>query len=195
MHAITDACGPWLSDDELAHRDEHSIEFQAVELAHVYGARPFTIVPLLCGGFHGFVRYERRPTEESASRRSPPPWPPRWRRSRRRGDARCSSAGVDLSHVGARFGDAVDLDAATLSDIEAKDRAAIAAALTGSSRGVVRRGGRARRLDAHLRVRANVHAPARGGAPGPGRLLAYEQSLEEGGSVVTYASLAWPAGA
>ena len=28
--------------------------------------------------------------------------------------------------------------------------------------------------------------------PGPGRLLAYEQSIEESGSVVTYASIAWP---
>src|SRR5512142_3285347 len=36
-----------LFDDELAHRDEHSIELQLVMLAHVV-RRPFTVVPVLC---------------------------------------------------------------------------------------------------------------------------------------------------
>jgi len=39
---------------------------------------------------------------------------------------------------------------------------------------------------------APMYMMLRAARPGPGRLLAYEQSLEENASVVTYASLAWP---
>src|SRR5262245_12232009 len=37
---------------ELAHRSEHSIEFQAVMLRHVLGDRPFSIVPVLASFLH-----------------------------------------------------------------------------------------------------------------------------------------------
>jgi hypothetical protein len=39
---------------------------------------------------------------------------------------------------------------------------------------------------------AAMYAMLRVARPGTGRLLAYEQSLEQGGSVVTYAAVAWP---
>ena len=45
-----------LAADELAHRHEHSIEFQAVFLQYLLGdRRPFRIVPVLTGSFHDFV--------------------------------------------------------------------------------------------------------------------------------------------
>ena len=45
-----------LAADELAHRREHSIEFQAVFLQYLLaGKRPFKIVPVLVGSFHEFV--------------------------------------------------------------------------------------------------------------------------------------------
>ena len=34
---------------DLQHRDEHSVEFQAVFLRHVLGETPFSLVPVLCG--------------------------------------------------------------------------------------------------------------------------------------------------
>jgi hypothetical protein len=37
-----------------------------------------------------------------------------------------------------------------------------------------------------------MYAMLRVAQPGAGRLLAYEQSLEPGGSVVTYGAIAWP---
>src|SRR6185436_17588451 len=40
---------------ELAHRDEHSIEFQALYLKRRFWDRPLTIVPILCSGYHAFV--------------------------------------------------------------------------------------------------------------------------------------------
>jgi MEMO1 family protein len=39
--------------EELAHRKDHAIEFQAVFLQHIFGrAKPFTIVPVLCTFSH-----------------------------------------------------------------------------------------------------------------------------------------------
>jgi AmmeMemoRadiSam system protein B len=107
--------------------------------------------------------------------------------------------------VGARFGDALELDAAALADIEAKDRAAIAAALTGDAEAwfdAIAAHGDSTRICGF----APMYMMLRAARPGAGRLLAYEQSLEpavalepgaeasgaEGPSVVTYASIAYP---
>lgn len=140
------------------------------------------------------MRYERRPTEDERVEAVAAAVAAAVAQVASSGRRALFLGGVDLSHVGARFGDAVDLDAATLSDIEAKDRAAIAAALTGSAEAwfdAVAAHGDSTRICGF----APTYMLLRAAGAGTGRLLAYEQSLEEGGSVVTYASLAWPAGA
>ena len=43
-------------DGELRHRNEHSIELVAVWLHHMRGGKPCELVPILCGGFHHFIR-------------------------------------------------------------------------------------------------------------------------------------------
>jgi AmmeMemoRadiSam system protein B len=187
VRALEAACGPSLAAEEMAQKNEHSIEFQALLLKRRWPTNTPAIVPLLCGGFHGLVRYEKKPTEE-----------PRIEtlvaaliaEAARIGDV-VFIAGVDLSHVGARFGDALDLDEATLGEIEAKDRAAIDAALTGDAAAwfdAIAAHGDSTRICGF----APMYMMLRAARPGPGRLLAYEQSLEESASVVTYASLAWP---
>ncbi|MBM3290420.1 MAG: AmmeMemoRadiSam system protein B, partial [Candidatus Hydrogenedentes bacterium] len=50
VDAIAAGCGWDPYDAEIVHRTEHSIEFQAVMLAHLYGAG-VRIVPILCGPF------------------------------------------------------------------------------------------------------------------------------------------------
>jgi len=191
VRGIIDACGAWITDDELAHRDEHSIEFQAVELRHRLGARKFTMVPLLCGGFHGFVRFEKRPAEDERVEALVQALLAAAASVEAQGRRALFLAGVDLSHVGTRFGDAVDLDTATLTEIETKDKAAITAALTGSAEAwfdAVAAHGDSTRICGF----APTYMMLRTARPAAGRLLAYERSLEEGGSVVTYASVAWP---
>src|SRR5262245_57489941 len=49
---------------ELVHRDEHSIEFQVIYLQRRFGKRPFTIVPILCGGFDRLLDEQRTPRDE-----------------------------------------------------------------------------------------------------------------------------------
>jgi AmmeMemoRadiSam system protein B len=199
--ALEQACGPSLTAEEMAHRDEHSVEFQAVELKRRFGERPFKIVPLLCGGFHGLVRYERRPAEEPKIETLASALIAEVLRLRGEGKRVAFVAGIDLAHVGARFGDALDLDEAALKDIETKDRAAIAAALTGDAEAwfdAIAAHGDSTRICGF----APMYMMLRAARPGAGRLLAYEQSLEpapvesaggpEGASVVTYASIAYP---
>ena len=62
--------GAHLFDDELAHRTEHSIEFQAVFLQYLLGGRrDFTIVPILVGSFHDLMGEGADPIESDEVRR------------------------------------------------------------------------------------------------------------------------------
>ena len=118
--ALAGRAGQDLLASEPAHRREHSIEFQTVMLQYLLGRRrPFTILPVLASYLHEAV----------------------WRRSRPESDARvprfvdalrdtiasssrrvCLIAGVDLAHVGPRFGDAQPNTAGSLASVEEADR-------------------------------------------------------------------------
>ncbi|MEP7027641.1 MAG: AmmeMemoRadiSam system protein B [Candidatus Eisenbacteria bacterium] len=189
--ALAAACGPSLLHEELAHRDEHSIEFQVLELKRRFGDRAFRIVPVLAGGFGGLVRYERRPAEEPRVEALVGALRAEADRLAAAGKRALFVAGVDLSHVGARFGDPGDLTAEALAAVEQVDRAALAAAVAGDAEGwfdAIAAGGDATRICGF----APMYVMLRASQPGAGRLLAYEQSIEEGGSMVSYASIAWP---
>jgi hypothetical protein len=85
--------------DDFAHRDEHSIEFQLIFLQHILRGNPFTIVPILCGSLiRCLPEYTRekyqfiggdflRILADAAA-----------------GEGTILIAGVDLSHVGPKFG-------------------------------------------------------------------------------------------
>ncbi len=191
VSALEKACGPSLMREELAHRDEHSIEFQALELKRRFGDHPFRIVPILAGGFGGLVRYEKRPAEEPRVEALVAALRAEVDRLAAAGQRVSFVAGVDLSHVGARFGDAMDMDQETLASVGKVDGAAIAAALAGDAEAwfdAIAAQGDATRICGF----APMYMMLRVAQPGPGRLLAYEQSVEESGSVVSYASIAWP---
>src|SRR5207249_2506856 len=133
--AFVDAVASRLGDaayrSELAHRDEHSIEFQALYLKRRLGDRAVTIVPILCGGFHGLLEEGKTPRDDStfeamiqAVREA----------EGKLGGATVYVAGVDLSHVGPRFGDPV-MDQEGKQEIESKDRAALETARRGDADG------------------------------------------------------------
>jgi hypothetical protein len=92
--------------DDFGHMTEHSIEFQTIFL-HYYLASPFAIVPILCGSVHEFIHQGRNIlTDErfqgivSVMKRL---------LEERKGHT-LLVAGVDLSHVGRKFGDQVPAD-------------------------------------------------------------------------------------
>lgn len=91
---------------DFGHRMEHSIEFQTIFLHHYLGGS-ISLVPILCGGIHEYLLRKESPFED-----------PRFRKmveamknllEERKGSV-LLAAGVDLSHVGQKFGDPVAAD-------------------------------------------------------------------------------------
>ncbi|MBI1799100.1 MAG: AmmeMemoRadiSam system protein B [Candidatus Eisenbacteria bacterium] len=172
---------------ELAHRHEHSIEFLALYLSHRLGGRQFTIVPILCGGFFQLIEDGHTPRDNAgfetliaAVRET----------ASAQGGATLYLAGVDFSHAGPRFGDP-ETDDRVRSEIEQRDRAAIDAAGRGDADAwfdVIA----AHEDSTRICGFAPTYAMLRSAEPGAGRLLRYEQSIEEDASLVSIAAMVWP---
>lgn len=172
---------------EVAHRMEHSIEFQTVCLRYLY-RRPgeFRIVPLLASFVHECLARGRAPGDDpavrgtlDAIRETMAAVPRRY----------CLIAGADLAHVGPRFGDPAPVSPARLAAVEAEDRALLslvaAADPDGFLAAVVRDGDR-RRICGLSPIYALLETlPA-----GRGRVLAYGQWPDPQGAV-TFASVAF----
>jgi len=128
---LAEVC-PWDPfNSEIAHRTEHSIEFQAVMLAHLFGPdlEDLRIVPVLCG-----------PLGEDAPPAKPESVPgvaeflAACREEATKADA-LVVAGADLAHVGRRFGDDFDIDESVIQAVERRDREDLAHALRGDAAG------------------------------------------------------------
>ncbi|MGH7741577.1 MAG: AmmeMemoRadiSam system protein B [Candidatus Eiseniibacteriota bacterium] len=189
--AFVDAVAARLGDrayrSELAHRHEHSIEFAVLYLQRRLRGRQFTIVPILCGGFHSLLEEGRLPRQseefenlisavsETASAQ---------------GGTTIYLAGVDLSHVGPRFGDP-GTDERVRGEIETTDREALEAARKGDADGwfeAIARHSDSTRICGF----APTYAMLRCASPGEGRLLRYQQSIEDDDSLVSVAAMVWP---
>ncbi|HXG21670.1 MAG TPA: AmmeMemoRadiSam system protein B [Methylomirabilota bacterium] len=106
--------------EEILHRVEHSLEFQALFLQYVFGgAREFSIVPILVSSFHHAVLSQTPPVEDerigsfiTALKET----------IAQTGRKACFVAGVDFAHVGRQFGDKGPLTRETIEWVEAEDR-------------------------------------------------------------------------
>ena len=88
-----------LSKDDFAHRDEHSIEFQLLFLQHILRDVSFTIIPILCGSLIGYLPEYSRKRYTSMGHDFLTTLA-----DFMHDDATMVIAGVDLSHVGPKFG-------------------------------------------------------------------------------------------
>jgi MEMO1 family protein len=186
VDTLAEKLGPAAWHGELAHREEHSIEFPALYLKHRLGAR-VKIVPILVGGFHTLIDEGKTPTEEpvivtllAALREI----------EAALGGTTVYLASVDFSHVGPRFGDPT-VDDRTRDEVEKIDREAIAAARGHDPAAWFSA------IAAHedsTRIcgfgPTYVVLDALKGA-GEGRLLHYEQSAEPDTTMVTVAAMEW----
>jgi MEMO1 family protein len=108
-------------EDQFFHKNEHSIEFQAVFLKHLLGDRPASIVPILCGLSESQARGRDPSHDEGAES---------FLRSlgdavARRRDRVLVIAGADLAHVGPRFGDPAPLDERQRGALHQRDERSI----------------------------------------------------------------------
>jgi MEMO1 family protein len=176
-----------LREDEYLHKGEHSLEFQAVFLRHVLGARAAAarIVPVLCG--LGDAQMSRRdpsrdPEAESFVAALAA-------LVERRAGRVLVVAGADLAHVGPRFGDGRPLDDRGRERLEERDRESIALAVGRDAPGFFRQ------VAADLGSRrvcglAPIYTMLRVLPHGTGEALHYDQCVDpDEGSIVSHASL------
>jgi MEMO1 family protein len=172
--------------DQLNHKREHSLEFQAVFLRHMLRGRPIRIVPILAGL-----------GAQQASGEDPD------------ADARVTRfidgvralvesrpgrvvvvAGADLAHVGPRFGDERASTAEERDDLEHADRASLARATSLDPAGFwghVARDLDERRVCGLAPIWSLLRSLSRGVR---GQLLHYEQTIDpDDGSIVSHAAV------
>ncbi|MBI2524767.1 MAG: AmmeMemoRadiSam system protein B [Candidatus Rokubacteria bacterium] len=180
LDALGRRYGHDLLASEGAHRVEHSVEFQVVMLQHLLGERrPFTIVPLLASFLHEAVWRASAPESDARVPRFLEALGETLAVSGRRV---CLVAGVDLAHVGPRFGDPELNTDEFLRHVEAQDRAMLATVTAGDAGAFfeeVARDGDARRICGLSPIYAFLRA-----LPGArGRLLRYSQWPDPEGAV------------
>ena len=116
---------------ELAHRNEHSIEFQTVFLQYLYGGRrEISIVPVLTSFVHEALAEGRRPEDD---RRVPAFLDALGETAAACGRRVAFIAGADLAHMGPRFGDPAPITPAELAVIDREDRHMLATVEAGDA--------------------------------------------------------------
>jgi len=186
--ALEEKFGEDLTHEQLVHKDEHSVEFQALWLAHHWPDDTPRIVPILVGSFHDFVTQRASPSVDPEVERFI-----EGLRAVIAEDGRrvVVVASVDFAHVGPRYGDPAGLDAAAERDLEYYDETLLEPIRLGRAESFFRavsRDGNAR----HVCGVAPVYVTLRLG-DGGGELLRYGQGRidPETGSVVSYAAISF----
>jgi MEMO1 family protein len=98
---IASAAGDGVLMEDYCHAIEHSIEFQVVFLQHLFGPR-VRVVPVLCGAFSRSMQEDRKPDDHEAVRRTIGVL---GEIAAREGDRLMWVLGVDMAHMGRRYGD------------------------------------------------------------------------------------------
>jgi MEMO1 family protein len=185
VDALAKRAGQDCFASELAHRGEHSIEFQAVFLRYLYATRrDFTIVPILTSFAHEALARRKGPEDD--------PRVPRFLDAV--GETIAASgrrvvviAGADLAHMGPRFGDPAPISSEELGRIEREDREMLGAVSAGDPRAffdAVARDGDRRRICGYSPIYATLRVLDRA----RGDLHRYGQWPDPEG-VVTFASM------
>ena len=162
VDALAKRAGQDCFASELAHRGEHSIEFQAVFLRYLYAARrDVTIVPILASFAHEALAQRRGPEDD--------PRVPRFLDAL--GETIAASgrrvvviAGADLAHMGPRFGDPAPISPVELERIEREDREMLGAVAVGDPRAffdAVARDGDRRRICGYSPIYATLRVLGR----------------------------------
>ena len=105
--------------EDYCHATEHSIEFQCIFLAHALGTTDFKIVPILCGPLAESLFTGRAPEANERVRRfydalGEPA-------AERRGDL-VWILGIDMAHIGRRYGDSMPAHANEGHLVEVRER-------------------------------------------------------------------------
>lgn len=178
--------------DEWVHKNEHSLEFQAVWLRYLWREKTPPWVPILVSSFERFSPDEapsKIPTIEKALK----DFGAVLQAYQSRGKRVMVLCGIDLAHVGPRFGDEDPITPEMEDKIEGEDRASLVDAMALDAdafyRSVVA-GDHWRRVCglSSLYTGLRLIKDLQGSAAQPGRLLTYGQAPDPAGGLVSFAS-------
>jgi len=183
-------------NDEGVHRGEHSLEFQAVWLKYLWREKAPAWVPILCSSFERFSP-DKAPSSVATIEEALSKIGEKLSARTKAGQKILILAGIDLAHVGPRFGDQVELTPGLEKKIESEDRISLEKALSLEADpfylSVV--------ADDHWRHVCGLSAlytslrwmkAIDGEKPSPGRLLTYGQAPDPMGGIVSFASGIFP---
>ena len=177
-----------LTEDEIAHRQEHSIEFQAIFLRHVFPDRDIRIVPVLTSALFEYV--ESGEGNADADNFLTELYETLAETGKELGRKVAWVASVDFCHIGKKFGDSFPA-AEKLEEIREHDEKLIEQMIRPDAEGFLQR-----LVDVRNRFRvcgtSPMYAFLRSVQPARGTLLGYDQWDEtEQESAVSFASLAF----
>jgi AmmeMemoRadiSam system protein B len=186
---LASAGGAAVEIEDYCHAVEHAIEFQVLFLQHLLGPS-VRVVPVLCGPFAqatdhgrpeddaGVARFLGGLAELAAAATSPLLW----------------VLGVDMAHVGRRYGDDLDAEAGEgpLRDVEERDRRRLGALVAGDADGFWEQV-QEDRDDLRWCGASALYSFLRATRSPRGALLRYEQWNIDPASVVSFGALAYGA--
>ena len=183
LATLAEHCSTDFYEDEFCHRSEHSIEFQTLFLQYLYrNEERLSIVPILCSLppelYLGAAISEHSEVEEFIEA---------LRETLEQTDSEvCCIAAVDLSHIGQRFGQNIAISPALLKEVEREDRAMIDTILSGDEEAFFR-GIQQEQDRRNVCGVPAIYALLRAIQAGEGRLLRYEQAVDQAAqSVVSF---------
>jgi len=175
--------------DEISHRGEHSLEFQAVFLKHALRKHPDArIIPILVGSFHDLCERGETPAQDGEIES--------FIRALRETMSGVSGrfvvvAGADLAHVGRRFGDPSGPTEGSLGLVEREDMRFLGMVAEGDAAGMFQ--SIADDKDSrHVCGYPSIYMTLRILEKTRGELLQYRQWADlEAGAAVTFAAMAF----
>ena len=186
VNTLAKACAWDPYEWEPLHRMEHSLEFQALMLAYLYGT-DVKIVPILCSSLSEDPDLDDPESVEAVQEFL----------------LACQSlvlnpansvaviAGADLAHVGRCFGDDIDIDADVVSHVEGRDREDLAHVLAGDPEAFyksVMQDGNERKVCGLMSIYSALKTVQ--GTTGVAELLDYGYGPDPAGGIVSFAGIA-----
>jgi AmmeMemoRadiSam system protein B len=175
--------------EDYCHAVEHSVEFQVVVLQHLFGPA-VRVVPVLCGPFAKATTGPGRPEDDPGVARVLGALAELHAREGRR---LLWVLGVDMAHVGRRYGGdfAAEAGRGPLVEVGERDRRRIDALVRGDADGFWAQVQEGEDDDLNWCGAAPLYAFLRATRPRAGALLRYEQWNIDPASVVSFAALAF----
>lgn len=179
-------------EEEWVHAKEHSLEFQALWLKYIWRDKTPKWVPLLCSSFERFSNDKSPSTVESVEKALKEIGGLLAERAKK-GQKIMVLAGIDLAHVGPKFGDDMEVTDDLKKKIEDLDRASLENALkmdpdkfflAGVGDNAWRKVCGLSALYTSLRWMKALNNDS----PLQGKLLAYDQQPDPAGGIVSFCS-------